>query len=297
MRTLIIALAIMAACAQEFVVSQEYTDYLKMHVEWEVVDYEDNIFRGWTMEEAKMLLNDVDLEQDEYFDDSYEVDTNAPSSIDWSGANCDHGVRNQGQCGSCWAFAVVEMLGIRCCLQGNDHGFLAPQELVSCATKKNKGCQGGWPTWALDYVIENKGLVHEACFPYVARNVACAKKCADGKDWKASHVCNCVSGYKTCKTVECFKTALKDGPVTIGFGVCRSFFNYKQGIYKCDCGRSYVGLHAVLAMGFADSPCNFTIKNSWGTTWGNKGYFQMDCNTCGLPGDYPNGNVYCAKVA
>ena len=139
MRIFVLALAIMAVYAQELLVTQEYTDYLKKHVDWEVVDYEENIFRGWTIDEAKTLLNDVDLEQDDYYDDSYEIDDNAPSSIDWSGANCDHGARNQGSCSSQWALAMVELLGIRCCLQGTDHGFLSPQELVSCNTKNNKG--------------------------------------------------------------------------------------------------------------------------------------------------------------
>ena len=118
MRIFILAVAIMAIYAQEMAVTQEYTDYLKKHVDWEVVDYEDNIFRGWTMDEAKALLNDVNIEQDELYEDSYEIDAKAPSSINWSGVECDHGARNQGQCGSCYALTTAEMLGIRCCIQG-----------------------------------------------------------------------------------------------------------------------------------------------------------------------------------
>ena len=188
------------------------------------------------------------------------------------------------------------MLQTRCCLQQGSFRLLSIQELISCDAK-NKGCQGGWPSWALDYIIKNKGLVHEKCFPYVGRNVPCTKKCADGKDWKSSHICGCTLGYKTCTTVDCFKNAIKSGPVTVGFGICRSFFNFKSGIYKCDCGKKYVGLHVVVIMGIKTDPeCHYILKNSWGSTWGEKGYFRMACTTCGIPGDYPNGNVYCPEV-
>ena len=143
-----------------------------------------------------------------------------------------------------------------------------------------------------------KGLVHDACFTYQARNLPCRNTCEDGKDWTGSHVCNCVGGYKICDSVSSLKSCLKSGPVSVAFGVCRSFFNYREGIYKCDCGGRYAGLHAVLAMGYSDSPvCHYHVRNSWGTAWGNKGYFDIACDQCGISGTYRNGNVMCEKVA
>ena len=275
-------------------VTRDYTEYLKKHVSWEVVDYEDNVFRGWTVEEAKKLLG-AKFEDAPHYPLLAPM-TNLPASVNWQGASCDHEVRNQGNCGSCWAFATTGMLTDRCCLHGKDHGWLAPQELVSCDTT-SEGCNGGWCTWALDYVKTAKGLVHEACFPYKASDLPCPTKCADGKDWASSHVCDCVGGYKICSSVEAIKTGLQSGPVTLGFGVCRSFFNYKNGVYKCDCSGSYVGLHAVLGVGYSDTPvCNYNVKNSWGAAWGNKGFFQIQCDQCGMSGTYPNGNVMCEKV-
>jgi len=295
MKFLLVLLALTAVMAEEMLVTREYTDYLKKHVDWEVVDYEENIFRGWTMEEAKMFLGATVPEETEYIPSVVPM-KNLPSSVNWAGASCDHGVRNQANCGSCWAFATTGMLSDRCCLQGHDHGWLAPQELVSC-DRTSHGCSGGWCTWALNYVMSAKGLVHEACFPYRATNLPCPSKCADGKDWTSSHVCNCVGGYQVCDSVEKLKTCLQSGPVTVAFGVCRSFFNYKNGIYKCDCGGNYAGLHAVLAMGHSDSPvCHYHVRNSWDTTWGNQGYFDIACDQCGISGTYPNGNVMCAKV-
>ncbi|MEI8332202.1 MAG: C1 family peptidase [Methanomicrobiales archaeon] len=292
MKAILLALLV-ASIYAEMLVTKEYTDYLKRHVSWEVAEYEENVFRGWTVEEAKNFLGAILPEEFDYIP-SVEAKANLPGSLSWAEASCDHGVRNQGNCGSCWAFAVSGMLSDRCCLQGHDHGWLAPQDLVSC-DKHSQGCNGGWCTWALDYVISAGGLVDEACFPYKAQNVACAKTCADGSPLK--RYCNCVGGYKICDSVEKIKTCLASGPIAVAFGVCNSFFSYKGGIYKCDCNGRYAGLHAVLAMGFADAPeCHWTVRNSWGTGWGKAGYFDIGCKECGMDGKYPQGNVMCEKV-
>jgi hypothetical protein len=291
------ALLAVALC-HEMLVTKEYTDYLKRHVSWEVVDYEENIFRGWTVEEAKVLLGFQ--EGEDYNFEVYEPSVPAPAAIDWEGANCELEVRNQGNCGSCWAFATTNMLSSRCCLMTSDHGWLAPQELVSC-DKKSQGCGGGWCTWALDYVKSVHGMVPEKCYPYLARNNPCPTKCVDGSDWKKAHVCDCVGAYKIINTEALIKAGLATGPVTLAFGVCRSFMNYKNGYYKCDCNGQYVGLHAVTGVGFGNTPapenkCYYKVKNSWGTGWGIQGYFMIYCDQCGMSGTYPNGNVLCEKV-
>lgn len=292
MKVLILAILVLSVSC-EMLVTKEYVDYLKKHVTWEVQDYEENIFRGWTMEEASMFLGATLPDVMEYIP-SGPVKENLPSALSWTGASCDHGVRDQGQCGSCWAFAVTGMLSDRCCLQGHDHGWLAPQELVSC-DKKSHGCSGGWCTWALDYVISVKGLVVEACFPYKAQNLPCPTKCVDGSAMQ--RYCNCASGYKIAASVAAIKTGLQSGPVSVAFEVCRSFFNYKGGIYVCDCGTNIAGLHAVLAVGYSDeTKPHYHVRNSWGTKWGVEGYFDIDVNSCGISGKYPNGNVYCDKV-
>jgi len=292
MKALIALLLIGCIFCEKMLITKEYTDYLKKHVSWEVVDYEDNVFRGWTVEDGKQLLgtvlpaNDVPLPL-------YENDSPNPSTLIWKG-DCIHPVRNQGNCGSCWTFGTTGMLSDRCCMNSKDHGWLAPQELVSCDIR-NDGCQGGWPAWALQYVIDNKGMVHEDCFKYTHLNQPCPKKCDDGKDWVQSHVCNC-RGLKQCLGVDGLKGCLKSGPVAVTFEVCSSFFGYRSGIYKCDCVNG--GLHSVTAVGFADTPeCHWIVRNSWGETWGDNGYFKMACKSCGMDGKYPNGNVICENVS
>jgi len=289
---LIVFLAIAGVFCHEMAVTREYTDYLKRHVDWEVVDYEENIFRGWTIDEIKALLTQEPPQYDEELPLA-EADHALPSQLIW-GANCIHEVRDQGSCGSHWAFAIADMVADRCCIHTDkDQGLLSPQELVSCE-RSSRACQGGYPDRALDFVIKNKGLVQEACFPYQAKDLACPTKCSDGKTtFDKARVCKCTA-RKTCVGVDVMKTCLKDGPISVGFYVPRSFLGYSSGIYKCD-GPS-LGVHNVVAIGYSDSPeCHWIIRNSWGTSWGMKGYVQMACQTCGVDKSYSYANVACDK--
>ena len=142
----------------------------------------------------------------------------------------------------------------------------------------------------ISYMQSHGGLVPEACFPYEAKNLPCPNKCVDGKDWSSSHVCKC-NQAQGCSGVSSMKSCLKSGPVTYSFSVCQSFFSYRSGIYHCDC-HSYIGGHAVLAVGYSDDPeCHFITKNSWSVAWGDQGYFKMACSTCGLSGGMMCGTV------
>ena len=200
------------------------------------------------------------------------------------------------ECSSSWAFAVAGMLSDMCCGKDTDYGWLSPQELISC-DRKGLGCNGGWPTNALNYVNFMKGLVHEGCFPYVGRNDVCTETCADHKDWRTSHVCDCIGGYKHCYGIIGIKSCLQRGPITLALGVCKSFFNYGGGIYLCDCKKKYLGVQVIEAVGYANSPaCHWIGKNSWGSKWGEQGFFKIACMDCSIDGEYPNGNTMCEKV-
>lgn len=268
-------------------VTKEYVDYLKKHVTWEVEEYEDNIFRGWTLSEASSLLG---FERETIADDVFpEVESvTAPEPVNWAGHKCDHGVKNQGSCGSCWAFATTGMLSDRCCIMGKDNGWLSAQEMVSC-DRANSGCRGGGIDTPLNYM--SNGLATWTCFPYVGRVTSCPTKCADQSDFKAAHVCKCENPTR-CTGVEGIKACLTAGPGVLGFFPTRSFLSYKSGIYHCESG-SAIGGHAITAMGFGLTPeCYFILRNSWGPSWGEKGYFKMACNTCNIQG----GSV-CANVS
>jgi C1A family cysteine protease len=117
-------------------VTKEYVDYLKRHVDWEVMDYEENPFRGYTVEEAADFLGMADLPYMESldFETTLDLEDGAPTHVDWreKAPKCVNGVRNQGHCGSCWAFGTVGMLASRCCIKSGDFKLLSTQELVGC---------------------------------------------------------------------------------------------------------------------------------------------------------------------
>ena len=130
MRILLLMLLVAVGSCVDLIVTKSYTDYLKRHVEWEVVDYEENIFRGFTIEEAQLLLgNKPPLQQEPLplYEPTREQLQRLPSAFDLRNfhADCIHQVRNQGNCGSCWSFATSGMLADRCCMMSSDHGLLA----------------------------------------------------------------------------------------------------------------------------------------------------------------------------
>eukprot|EP00831_Metopus_contortus_P078039 TRINITY_DN7463_c0_g1_i3.p1 TRINITY_DN7463_c0_g1~~TRINITY_DN7463_c0_g1_i3.p1 ORF type:complete len:371 (+),score=66.99 TRINITY_DN7463_c0_g1_i3:64-1176(+) len=247
---------------------------------WEVVEYEDNIFKGWTEDELKSLLGDLDRET--LVQGELPESRPVPSSIDWTDSKCYHAVRNQGNCGSCWAFATTGVVSDHCCLSDKDYGWLAPQELVSCDRAINSGCNGGLASDALKYVQEN-GLVPEACFTYMAKDTACPKTCNDQSDWKSAHVCKCKT-LVDCGTLEGMKQCLLKGPIAVRMLMHMDFFHYKSGVYCWDNKSDYIGGHAIRAVGYGEDPEPFfRCANSWSPVWGENGHFKISPKAdCGL---------------
>ncbi|MFZ5449109.1 MAG: C1 family peptidase [Thermodesulfobacteriota bacterium] len=205
----------------------------------------------------------------------------APASFDWRSAtgtyvgNFVTPVRDQGNCGSCWAFATTAALESQVLIGNNTPGQnslnLSEQLLVSCAGAGN--CSGGYINKAADYV-RNMGLPVDTCFPYTATNNSCANACAD---WTNNSYR--ISGWHwvttTSPTVDSLKNALVTyGPLVTTMDVYADFFNYRSGIYSYVSG-SYQGGHAILLVGYDDAGQYFIAKNSWGTGWGEAGYFRI----------------------
>jgi len=294
---LICVLLALFACSyclddDDYVVTKEYVDYLKRHVDWEVEEYENNIFRGWTIGEVQSFLGLVDMDtelENALRIEEIEGDRPLPSEISWAESKCLHAVKNQGACGACWAFAAANMLSDRCCLMSSDKGWLSVQELVDCDTK-SFGCSGGSLTTPVAYIQSVGGLVKESCYPYAGRAKGCPSNCNDGKRFSTSHVCKCQS-VANCVGTTGIRNCLNSGPVPIGFSVTQSFMSYKSGIFKCE-STSYLGGHATLVMGYSASPeCNYYSQNSWGTAWGQRGFFNIACSTCNI-----SGGPVCTRV-
>lgn len=285
----LIILAISGCFCSELIVTKEYTDYLKKHVSWEVADYEDNIFRGWSIDEFKSMLIQKLPEVDNDYPDVKRT-TPLPSQVIWEG-ECIHSPKNAIRCTDSWAISTAGMLSDRCCIHlGRDYGWLSIQELVDCDTG-NEGCQGGYPSAALQYVVENRGLVRESCYSRKAKESFCPGSCENGEDWVFSHVCSCQGVIKCVGTVG-IKNCLLTGPIATVVTVTRALLSYISGIFKCQ--GSSIGLHSVVITGYSDTPeCHWIVKNSWGSAWGDHGYFKLACESCEVTGENAHENVAC----
>jgi C1A family cysteine protease len=201
--------------------------------------------------------------------------TAAPPTVDWrgvEGVSYVTPVKNQGSCGSCWAFATTA--GLESQVMIGTRGMpidLSEQTLVSCGGVGS--CSGGSSASASNF-IRDVGLPLESCFFYTATNNLCSNACANWQD-SAYGIVSWHSAYTTATSAEAIKNALYAyGPVVATMYVYNDFYSYRSGVYSYTTG-SYVGAHAVLIVGYDDTLQAFIVKNSWGTGWGEAGYFMI----------------------
>jgi len=177
-------------------------------------------------------------------------------------------VVSQGNCGSCWAFAVVAGVESAFRIYAGVDDDLSEQHLVSdCYTAGD--CDGGWPSSALKYVRDT-GISNEACYPYTASEGSCNP--CDG--WE-THTYNILDFVAIKSTTEYFKWALIEyGPLMVVVHVPDDWYYYKSGVYEPTAPSAWAN-HAVLLVGWSDSDGCWIIKNSWGARWGEQGYARV----------------------
>lgn len=196
-----------------------------------------------------------------------QVPKNFPSSFDWRkqhGRNWLTPVKDQRDCGSCWAFASLGAIEAVANLYYNQllNLDLAEQDPVSCYKGPGaRGCQG----LAIEYVqyyynyLRSSGVTYEQCFPYTAREVPCSQKCYQWPNLNVS-----ISGAIPVRTnEEIIKNLIEKGPIQAGV-----FIHSSRGVFG----------HAVTLVGYeTDSNGNLVwiFKNSWGANWGENGYFRV----------------------
>jgi len=204
--------------------------------------------------------------------------------VNWVNKGAVTGVKNQGQCGSCWSFSTTGSVEGAHFLSTGSLVSLSEQDLVDCSTAEgNEGCNGGLMDDAFQYIINNHGIDTEASYPYRATG---PNKC----QFKAADVGATISSYVDVKTgsESDLQTAVTLTPTSVAIDASHNSFQlYSKGVYyEPACSSSQLD-HGVLAVGFGTDGSSdyWLVKNSWGTDWGMAGYIQMSRNrnnNCGI---------------
>jgi len=203
-------------------------------------------------------------------------------SLDWRVNGAVTPVKDQGQCGSCWAFSTTGSVEGANQLATGKLVVLSEQNLMDCSSNYgNQGCDGGLMTNAYQYIIANKGLDTEQSYPYKMRKQSCL--------FSANNVGATISDYKNVpKTEAQLLMFLTKQPVSVAIDAShRSFQLYQAGVYyEPSCSSSALD-HGVLAVGYGSEGVSdyWIVKNSWGPNWGNQGYIYMarnKNNNCGI---------------
>uniref|UniRef100_A0A1B6DVH9 Uncharacterized protein n=1 Tax=Clastoptera arizonana TaxID=38151 RepID=A0A1B6DVH9_9HEMI len=209
-------------------------------------------------------------------------DVKLPKNFDWREHGAVTPVKNQGSCGSCWTFSVTGNIEGQYAIKYQNLSSFSEQEIVDC-DKTDGGCSGGWPSLAYQALDDIGGLVLESDYPYTGVDGSCT--------FDKSNVVVQVNGSVSLPVDETAiaKWMYANGPVSICLNA-NDMQLYQGGIsHPSSCDKYYID-HAVLLTGFGVKKVNkkktpyWIIKNSWGTNWGEEGYYRVfrGNGTCGL---------------
>jgi cathepsin L len=242
-----------------------------------------NVFADLTNEEFRAAFNGMNISK---VPGPNTLKARVPASVDWRTKGVVTPIKNQGQCGSCWSFSTTGSVeGIHAISTGKLVS-LSEQNLVDCSTPEgNMGCEGGLMDSAFQYIISNKGIDTEASYPYTATGPNACR-------FNRANVGATISSYKdvVSGSESALQVAVAQQPTSVAIDASHmSFQLYTGGIYnEPACSSSQLD-HGVLAVGYgvdsASGSPYWLVKNSWGTSWGMRGYIWMSRNKnnqCGI---------------
>ncbi|XP_045804316.1 zingipain-1-like [Trifolium pratense] len=215
-----------------------------------------------------------------------------PKSVDWRKKSVVTHVKDQGRCGSCWAFsAVAAVEGIHKIKTGKLVS-LSEQQLIDCDTKRgNKGCEGGDMYIAFNYIKKHGGLATAKEYPLTGTSGTCNKA-------KVKSNAVTISGYEKvpARNEKMLKAAVAHQPVSVATDAGSFAFQfYSKGVFSGSCGKDLNHAMTIVGYGEENGEKYWLVKNSWANDWGESGYVKMKRDikdkegTCGIAMDptYP----------
>eukprot|EP01130_Rhizamoeba_saxonica_P000069 TRINITY_DN10093_c0_g1_i1.p1 TRINITY_DN10093_c0_g1~~TRINITY_DN10093_c0_g1_i1.p1 ORF type:complete len:323 (-),score=77.29 TRINITY_DN10093_c0_g1_i1:38-1006(-) len=244
-----------------------------------------NQFADLTAQEFGYMYNTLQQRPSTLKNEVELFDLPTAATVDWRTKGAVTPVKNQGQCGSCWAFSATGSMEGAYFLAGNSLTSLSEQNLVDCSTSEgNMGCNGGLMDYAFTYVIKNNGIDTESSYPYTATGPNSCK-------FQSSGVGATIKSYKDVQSgsESQLTSALSSvGPISVAIDASHSSFQFYSGgvYYEAACSSSQLD-HGVLAVGYGTESGSdyYIVKNSWGSSWGMSGYILMArnrSNNCGI---------------
>ncbi|RZC66932.1 hypothetical protein C5167_010621 [Papaver somniferum] len=239
-----------------------------------------NSFADLSNDEYKQMYLGTKIDQEKRLgnpkSDRYAVKLGdkLPEHVDWREKGAVVDVKNQGSCGSCWAFSTIAAVeGVNNIATG-ELISLSEQELVDCDTSYNQGCNGGLMDYGFQFIIKNGGIDTEDDYPYKAKD----NKCDVNR--KNSHVVT-IDGFEDVPVNDekALQKAVANQVVSVAIEAGgRAFQLYKSGVYTGRCGTALD--HGVNAVGYGteNGVDYWIVRNSWGPKWGEKGYIRLERN-------------------
>jgi len=198
--------------------------------------------------------------------------------VDWTG-KLTTPVKDQAQCGSCWAFSATEQIESDAMKNLGITAILSPEQITQCDTT-SYGCNGGWTEHAYNYVKSSGGLEYDSDYPYTSGNGITGTCHADSSKGVIA-----LNGYSTLRSESAMASYVQStGPLSVCLDAS-TWNSYTGGIMKA-CGTSVD--HCVQAVGVdASNGGYWKVRNSWGTSWGESGYIRLayGSNTCDITSD------------
>ncbi|KAL8030018.1 hypothetical protein ABFX02_14G260500 [Erythranthe guttata] len=203
-----------------------------------------------------------------------------PDSIDWREKGAVVPIKDQGSCGSCWAFSTITAVeGINQIATG-ELISLSEQELVDCDRSYNQGCNGGLMDYAFQFIIKNGGIDSDQDYPYKGRDAKCDQTRKNAKVVS-------IDGYEDVPVSDekALQKAAASQPISVAVEAGgRDFQLYNSGIFSGKCGVELDHGVSVVGYGTEKGKDYWIVRNSWGVSWGEKGYLRMERNVASKDG-------------